>query len=64
MSTVEAKWNDSWMLLQADSRLVGFKAALRVYFMDCRLDVQEEQSSLRETVYKQLSSVLRQSDPF
>ena len=51
------------VLVQADSRWVDSSMRYRVHFVDCRLGAKEEHELLRETVYEQLSSVLKAERP-
>ena len=53
------------LLVQADSRLVGSSVGHRIQLVDCRMTVEgQELDSLTEEVYRRLTAILCQSDPW
>ena len=53
------------LLVQADSRLVGSRVGHRVQLVDCRMTAEgQELDSLTEAVYRRLTSILCQRDPW
>ena len=53
------------LLVQADSRLVGSSVGHRIQLVDCRMTAEgQEFDSLTERVYRRLTAILRQSDPW
>ena len=52
------------LLMQADSRLVGSKVGHRIQLVDCRTVEGQELDSLTEEVYRRLTAILCQSDPW
>ena len=53
------------LLVQADSRLVGSSVGHRIQLVDCRMTVDgQELDSLTEEVYRRLTAILCQSDPW
>ena len=53
------------LLVQADSRLVGSSVGYRIQLVDCRMTVEgQELDSLTEAVYRRLTAILCQSDPW
>ena len=53
------------LLVQADSRLVGSSMGHRIQLVDCRMMVEgQELDSLTEAVYKRLTTILCQRDPW
>ena len=53
------------LLVQADSRLVGSSVGHRIQLVDCRMTVEgQEFDSLTEVVYRRLTAILCQRDPW
>ena len=53
------------LLVQADSRLVGSNVRHRIELVDCRMTVEgQELDSLTGAVYRRLTAILCQSDPW
>lgn len=52
------------LLLQADSRSVGSNVGHRIQLADCRLAVDGELGSWADAVYRHLTAILQQTDPW
>ena len=53
------------LLVQADSRLVGSSVGHRIQLVDCRMTAEgQELDSLTEEVYRRLTAILHQKDPW
>ena len=53
------------LLVQADCRLVGSSVGHRIQLVDCRMTAEgQEVDTLTEAVYKRLTTILRQNDPW
>ena len=63
-SSSAVNWSGSCPCLQADSRLVGSPINHRIQLVDCRLDVEGELRSWTQAVYKSLTAILMQCDPW
>ena len=52
------------LLVQADPRLLGCNVGHRIQLVDCRLATDGELGSWAEVVYRQLTALLQQTDPW